>query len=319
MKTPLPRISVATLALQFEAESPLELPPYAGRVLRGALGRALRALTCVSGVPDCEGCPLVAGCPFGLLYEPHTTPDLPKRMGTAPVPSVFRSPFDGRARRIEAAERFTFEVQLFGQGRAQVINLINAARHAGQRGLGAADERGVARLIAAHLTGERRQRVYSSAGGLQYFDASDARRRSPFPEEDEAATLELRTPLHIRARVDGARRSLRRFEPVPFFKRLSGRLSALSLVHQGFDAEWDYRGLHAAAERVEILDERLEVVEGERHSGRGRPHKVPMLGVLGRVRLTNLSPGLAGLLPLAAEVHVGSDTQFGFGQIEVRW
>ena len=37
---------------------PIKLPEYAGSTLRGAFGRALRKIACMTKQAECKGCPL---------------------------------------------------------------------------------------------------------------------------------------------------------------------------------------------------------------------------------------------------------------------
>ena len=52
------------------ARQPADWPHYAGSTLRGALGRALREAACVTGKPDCNGCPLRKHCSYGAVFDP---------------------------------------------------------------------------------------------------------------------------------------------------------------------------------------------------------------------------------------------------------
>ena len=47
----------------------LELPPYAGSLLRGQFGAALRHLACMTRQPSCTDCPLRSTCPYPRIFE----------------------------------------------------------------------------------------------------------------------------------------------------------------------------------------------------------------------------------------------------------
>ena len=47
----------------------LRLPDYAGSLLRGQFGAALRHLACMTRQTVCGGCPLQASCPYTRIFE----------------------------------------------------------------------------------------------------------------------------------------------------------------------------------------------------------------------------------------------------------
>ena len=55
--------------LRFQAEAPLRLPAHPGPAWRGALGKALRELVCITRAPRCHGCLLAATCTYQRCFE----------------------------------------------------------------------------------------------------------------------------------------------------------------------------------------------------------------------------------------------------------
>ncbi len=47
----------------------VRLPDYAGSLLRGQFGAALRNVACMTRQPTCSGCPLLATCPYTQIFE----------------------------------------------------------------------------------------------------------------------------------------------------------------------------------------------------------------------------------------------------------
>ena len=50
---------LARYRFRVRATQPLKLPDFAGSMLRGAFGRSLRKLACMTRRPECKGCPLI--------------------------------------------------------------------------------------------------------------------------------------------------------------------------------------------------------------------------------------------------------------------
>lgn len=65
-------LALARYRVTLEALEPLHLPAYLGSTLRGAFGRAFRALCC-PGRPG-EPCPVPASCPYHLVFETAPPP-----------------------------------------------------------------------------------------------------------------------------------------------------------------------------------------------------------------------------------------------------
>ena len=57
---PLP---IARYRFAARVQQPLALPDYAGSLLRGQFGAALRHVACMTRAPTCPGCPLLQTCP----------------------------------------------------------------------------------------------------------------------------------------------------------------------------------------------------------------------------------------------------------------
>ena len=60
---------IARYRFQFSVTENLHFPDYAGSMLRGAFGRALRKISCMTKQPDCKECPLYRTCPYPAIFE----------------------------------------------------------------------------------------------------------------------------------------------------------------------------------------------------------------------------------------------------------
>ena len=57
-----------------QVQQPLALPEYAGSLLRGQFGAALRNVACMTRQPTCPGCPLLQTCPYTRIFEAPPPP-----------------------------------------------------------------------------------------------------------------------------------------------------------------------------------------------------------------------------------------------------
>ena len=130
-----PPLPIARLHLTVRAEGPLQLPPYAGSMLRGAFGHALLAL---SPLPHTDGkpCALHASCPYCQLFA---APPLPahslQKFSHMPQPYVIEPPTGG-AQQLQAGQSFGFGLVLIGKALGLLPTVLQAWQRALRTGLG---------------------------------------------------------------------------------------------------------------------------------------------------------------------------------------
>lgn len=121
---------VARYRLTFEVTKPMTLPDYGGSAIRGAFGHALRRTACMTHQTSCPSCPLYRTCPYAAIFEPPPPAEHElQRFSSVPVPYVIEAPLGGR-RTIEAGERLSFTVVLFGRAIEQLALIIYAFERA---------------------------------------------------------------------------------------------------------------------------------------------------------------------------------------------
>ena len=118
-------------------QQPLALPDYAGSLLRGQFGAALRNVACMTPQPTYPGCPLLQTCPYTRIFEAppplkgqHALQDLSQ----IPNPYVMEPPAPG-ARVLDAGDEFQFHLVLLGHALDQLALVIFALQRALSAGL----------------------------------------------------------------------------------------------------------------------------------------------------------------------------------------
>lgn len=134
---PSPPLPLARYRLRFRAIDPLRLPDYAGSAWRGAFGRSLKRLVCVTREPRCPDCLLYRSCAYPYVFETPSDPadELLGKVGAAPHPFVLLP--DGAARGVRVpGELLPLDLTLFGHGNRQLPYIIHALDQAGRQGMG---------------------------------------------------------------------------------------------------------------------------------------------------------------------------------------
>lgn len=296
-------LPIARLRLTVRTEGPLQLPPYAGSMLRGALGHALLAL---SPLPHTDGkpCALHASCPYCQLFA---APPLPghslQKFSHMPQPYVIEPPTSG-ARQLQAGQAFDMGLVLIGKALGLLPTVLQAWQRALRTGLGREhtpctlanvhDENGIQRL-----SGEREQ--------LSNLNTA----LPPAPALGGQATLHFHTPLRLQ--VQGKPVRAGQLAARDLLIALARRSQLLCDVHLGAAApQLDFATLSAQAAAITLQSEDLRWFDWGRYSQR-QQQEMQLGGLLGSVQLQGDLAPFAELLHRGQWLHVGKNASFGLG------
>lgn len=342
----LPALRYQRLRVFLEAREPVELPPFKGSMLRGALGSALQDLACAwdaGGRPDCRECPLKAGCAYTRLMEPFVDPQDPqlperyRKVETAPRPYVIE-PIGEFHHHFENEDLLGFELLLFGRA----VELGGAAAVACSRmaegGLGVRR----ARFRMTHVLAEQPDGRWKPVCGEPGPDGRRTWRaptvgvplptrvgRLPVPSEAhrEATsratpewTLKLETPLYLRSRG----RTVTALDVPTLTEAAWRRLADLASFHGESlgpsaqeDLELGRRWSQELARRVRLTRTRLRLRRIRRYSNRQKK-SLFLEGLQGELHLAGPVEPLIPLFAAAEVLHLGKATAFGLGKVRLR-
>jgi len=297
---------LARYRLECEVRTPLRLPDYAGSTLRGAFGGALRAASCMTKQKLCDGCPLLATCPYAAIFEtrPPAGGTTLQDFSQVPRPYVIEPPNWG-ARDYAPGEALAFHLVLAGRALEQLPLLLWAFARALARGIGPGD--GKAELVRVVHVGETETVVL--AGPDETVVAHAHAVPTGLTLADEAVTLHFETPLRLQR--NGRALSARDCDAATLLKALVRRIALMHEFHAGGPLALDFKALAAAAHRIgERKDLRWR--DWTRYSSR-QQQKMALGGVVGTWTLTgDLAPFLP-FLHLGQWLHVGKEATFGLG------
>ena len=296
-------LSIARLHLTVRAEGPLQLPPYAGSMLRGAFGHALLVL---SPLPHTDGkpCALHASCPYCQLFA---APPLPghslQKFSAMPQPYVIEPPTGG-AQQLQAGQTFDFGLVLIGKALGDLPTVLQAWQRALRTGLG----RGHTPCTLIEIFDEN---------GLQRL--SDKREQlsnlnvvvPPPPALHTQATLHFHTPLRLQ--VQGKPVRAGQLTARDLLIALARRTQLLCDVHLGAAApKQDFAVLSTQAAAITLHSEDLHWFDWGRYSQR-QQQEMQLGGLLGSVQLQGDLAPFAALLQLGQWLHIGKNATMGLG------
>ena len=296
-------LPIARLRLTVRAEGPVQLPPYAGSMLRGAFGHALLAL---SPLPHTDGqpCALHASCPYCQLFA---APPLPghslQKFSAMPQPYVIEPPTGG-AQQLQAGQTFDFGLVLIGKALGDLPTVLQAWQRALRTGLG----RGHTPCTLIEIFDEN---------GLQRL--SDKREQlsnlnvvvPPPPALHTQATLHFHTPLRLQ--VQGKPVRAGQLTARDLLIALARRTQLLCDVHLGAAApQQDFAVLSTQAAAITLHSEDLHWFDWGRYSQR-QQQEMQLGGLLGSVQLQGDLAPFAALLQLGQWLHIGKNATMGLG------
>lgn len=304
-------LPLARYRLHWRATTPIHLPAYAGSMLRGAFGHALRRVSCMTRQKDCAGCPLLNTCPYPAIFAPPPVDHSLQRFTQPPAPYLIEPPPWGE-RSLAPDDSFSFNLVLSGRALQELPLITLALRQALQRGIGPGD--GQAELIALNQqngqfdSADEEIPIHTPAQGS--FALHSHSLPTPASHTCDQITLNFSTPLRLQE--NGSALPPSRLTPRALLMALIRRSSLMAEFHGQQAPDWDYNQLSQQA--VTVNDEKdLKWQDWTRRSSR-QQQTMKLGGVIGRWTLSgNLTPFLPAL-HIGQWLHVGKETVFGLGR-----
>ncbi|MBK8972711.1 MAG: CRISPR system precrRNA processing endoribonuclease RAMP protein Cas6 [Hahellaceae bacterium] len=286
------------------------MPGYAGSALRGAFGHALRRVACMTKAATCQGCPLVSTCPYTTIFENARPSGADLATGKdVPNPYVIQTAFYSQPWRIEAGERWAFDMMLTGAALSQLPLIIYCWQEALKKGLTTRD-------IPFRLT---RVECFDQMTGdddpvwIEDEGAVQAHLPGVIPVTAPASgilRIAIQTPMRLQAK-----RSLvhpQDFKLEILIGAIGRRYTLMADCHMA-DAgiEWDLIELKRIASELSV-ESRLTWRHWTRHSNR-QQRDMDLNGLMGDILISGNWAPLWPLLYLGQWLHVGKNTAFGLG------
>ncbi|NGZ06557.1 MAG: CRISPR system precrRNA processing endoribonuclease RAMP protein Cas6 [Magnetococcales bacterium] len=306
-------LPVARYRLEWEMETRMRLPEYAGSALRGVFGAALRRVVCLTGEPECPGCGLWRSCPYPLMFEtPVPVSATGERMqAVVPNPYVIEPPPWGE-RIHQPGEPLVFHMVLVGKALAQLSLIVFAWQRALARGVG--PDHGKARLIRVVLVESQGEREIFNPEGLSLIEHFPCVQVPPWPEPS-VVTMQIITPARVQR--DGSPLGPERITPRDLLVNLMRRVSQVMELHGQRQISANYADL---AQQARLIDARGRLTwrDWTRRSGR-QQQTMALGGVVGAWNLTGPLEPFWPFLYLGQWLHVGKNATFGLGHYRLYW
>ena len=301
---------LARYRLEWQASTPIRLPDYAGSMLRGAFGHALRKLACMTRQKECTGCPLLSTCPYPAIFAPPPpAAHALQKFSQIPVPYIIEAP-DWGARNIGAGESFAFHLVLVGRALRELPLIILAWRRAFTRGVGAGD--GAAELVRVVHCGETQEtEIHRPDTGTLAPHAQEVAFNTVDNDgtQHSALTLHFNTPLRLQK--NGRALPPDKLNARTLLMALVRRANLLAEFHADGALVEDFSSLLAATATIQD-SKHLVWRDWTRYSSR-QQQKMSLGGVVGDWTISGPLTPFIPFLHLGEWLHVGKEAAFGLG------
>lgn len=295
--------------------TPAVMPEFKGSTLRGAFGHALKTVVCALRRRQCSDCLLTATCAYDFIFEVDKVRTESgagaARIAARPHPFVLAPPLTPQ-RHYAVGQTFDFGLTLFGRANDYLPHLVYAVERMAEAGLGqgAREGQGAFRLLAMR---SGTNTIYDGEGKtIAPQPPERLQLAAPPPGPIPTLTIRLLTPLrlkhhnHLQAEL-------------PFhllIRAVLRRISTLAAAYGDGEPNLDYRGLTRRAEQVAIRKSDCRWLDLRRYSNRQQSGML-IGGVLGSVTYEGELAEFLPLLRYCEQTHLGKQTAFGLGRIEV--
>jgi len=287
----------------------LRFNDYSGSMLRGAFGRALRKLSCVTKMDNCKACLLYQQCAYPKIFEtPAPTNSDLQHFSAIPNPFIVEPPPMGE-KRLQKGEEFNFGLVLIGQAIPHLPLIIYAWQKALQQGLGKDHAKVALQTVIFEPDQISEQVIYNSQQGELLPQPQFDR---PLLKPVERLSLRILTPLRIQQRGQVLSHTMQGRD---FLMALVRRYYLLHEFHgENYQAP-DFSALAQQAENIQCKTQ-FHWYEWQRYSSRQK-QKMVFGGVLGELELAGDLNVFLPMLALGQWLHVGNKTTFGMGRYQI--
>jgi len=286
-------------------QAPLTLNDYAGSMLRGAFGHALRKTACMTGMDNCKNCLLYRQCAYPRIFEtPPPSQSHFQQFSQIPNAFVIEPPPMGQ-QKLPAGEYFNFNMVLLGRAIADLPIVVLAWQAALKAGLGA-DHAKAELLEVIFEPGQTIAHSLYSVSKPQLLPAPIFQ-PEPIPACRQIQ-LQLLTPLRIQQQGRVLSDTL---SGKDFLMALVRRYYLLQEFHSANYQAPDFAALAAQAASIEV-NHHFKWCVWQRYSQRQK-QQMTFGGVLGKLELSGDLSVFLPLLLIGQWLHVGNKTTFGMG------
>ena len=295
------------------------LPNFKGSTFRGGFGRALRNISCGIKDSDCSSCKIKNSCLYAKVFE-QDLEKLKEDKNFSPAHPYVIECDDNKKTRFQKDDYFIFNLILFGEYIYKIPYFIYAVVEMGKIGFGRKNENGErAKFIIRDVISDGKE-IYSDVTKEINNSPNSCMIRKKYFEylfddykELNQVSIVLETPLRFKQK--SVLTDTLSFETL--IKLVIRRLNTLFKMYGSDTLNFNLDLLFEESKKVQILENNLYWKDNKRYSLRQK-HSMILGGLQGEIKYKGNLAIFMPFLMVAKDLHLGKQTSFGLGKIDVK-
>jgi hypothetical protein len=311
MKSVLEKLAFQVFEFVLQPEERIVFPHFKGNVFRGSMGKALRRLTCASGLDDCKDCLLSNNCIYSRIFEsfnPGVNQSILGKVEKAPHPFIIDVNEKNQLEYSRNRE-IRFRLTLIGEAMKYISYFILAFIDIGESGIGRT--RGCFKIKQVWSGGQEIYNAHKKKITLD-FDSIPGSRFMGEKWDKGCLDISLETPLRLKY----DQRFQKQITFPMIVSNLLRRVYLLANHYCGGPASVDMKELIEMSKKVVLVNSEIYWHQQERYSYR-QNRGVSMAGVSGTLDFEGDFNPFIAFLRIGEYLHLGKGTSFGLGKIKI--
>ncbi|MEE6207130.1 MAG: CRISPR system precrRNA processing endoribonuclease RAMP protein Cas6 [Alphaproteobacteria bacterium] len=300
------------IRLTFEALQDINFPYYAGSSLRGAFGKSLRRVSCLTPKTKCIECAMAVNCPYASVFENGYMAQ-GKAGEDVPNPYVIE-PMPLGQKQVKAGECFAFEQIIFGNSVNKLSYILLSWVKTGN--LGFTKERTPAKLLRIEEVEPDGTilLLHDLEHPSQETDTATPCYEPELPQACQRVKIALETPLRIHHA--GHPVVPDKLTAYDFLMSVIRRQANMAKYHIAEYAPIDVKNLSRLAKDVRLENADLRWLDWKRYSSRQK-QEIALGGIIGTFELSGDLADLYPYIKAGEYFHGGKGAVMGMGKYRV--
>lgn len=314
------KIPLARYQFTFKITQAFRQPDYAGSMLRGCFGHALKRITCITKQKQCSSCLMYQNCTYPAIFETPPKAHKIQQFANVPNPYIIEPPPWG-SKIYQPGDLFQFSMVLTGVALEQLSLLILVWQQVFNEGIGKDKSKGELLNVDLINADGSTLCIYQQANE-KILEHNQFYMFNNKPDEQEKTvkqvTIKLQTLLRLQKHSKGVGPD--KLKARDFLVTLLRRINLINEFHNHLLLIKDFQFYTLLAETITIKKSPTKPLKWKnwtRYSNR-QHQKMLLGGVEGDFILEGELKEFMPFLKLGEYFHVGKNTVFGLGKYKLK-
>ncbi len=303
-------IPLTRYRFRFKITHAFIVPDYAGSMLRGAFGHALKDICCIEKKANCQQCSRYRDCLYPAVFEAPPQHHTLQKFNQIPNPYVIE-PTQKNQTQYYVNDYYEFTMVLTGIALKQLALIVLAWERAFERGL--SKYKGKGELFDVAMVDESHHCHIIYAQDNKTIEDHNTLLKLPKEKELDALKLDFITPLRIQKKSKPLNSNNLAIRDI--LVTLARRVNLINEFHNQTVFIDDFSALITATADINMTSD-LYWKDWTRYSNRQK-QKMTLGGLMGSITIKGKLAPFIPILYLGQWLHFGKNSTFGMGHYQL--